>query len=103
MLEHLLLPQHGDVFVGGHGKGSGEEPRDTGQDQNVRLDRGPGHAHDEAGVGHEPVIDAEDARSERPAAERLVALSDLLDRSGHGVRLRLRIAAIDRHAPDLRG
>jgi hypothetical protein len=96
MLEHLLLRQHGDEFAGAHREGSSEKSRDTGQDQHVGLDRRTRHAHDEACVGDEPVIDAEHSGPQRAAAEGFVTLADFLDRGRHGMRLQLRLAAIDR-------
>jgi hypothetical protein len=102
MLEHFALRQHGDELAGSHGKRAGEQAGNAGKHDDVRLGRGAGHAHYQAGVGHEPVIHAEHAGAQHAAAEGAMPSPDVLD--GLGPRMSgwsLRLAAIDRDAAHL--
>ena len=104
LLEHLALRQHGDEFAGCHGEGAGKESCHPGEHDDAWLGRGACHAHDETGVGDEPIIYPEHACPQRAAAERAVPLANILDGFGPWMSgRRLRLAAVDRNAAHFGG
>ena len=85
MLEHLALRQHGDEFARRHGEGAGKQTGNARQHDDTGLDRGAGDAHDQAGIGDEAVIRAEDAGAQRAAADIAMPLSNFLDGCRPGI------------------
>jgi hypothetical protein len=102
MLEHLLLGQHRDELARGHRKGARKQTGNASQYEDRRLCRCTGHAHDQASVGYQPVIDAEHSCPQRSAAIGLVPAPNILDR-GRPRMAFLHLPAIDRNAAHLGG
>jgi hypothetical protein len=69
LLEELTLRAHRNVFARAHRKRAGEEPRGAGDEDGARLGDRAGHAHDQAGIRHQAIADAEH-RGAQVAARR---------------------------------
>ena len=80
-LEQLPLHAHRHVLASAHREGPGQQTADARQEDHAASLGGPGEPHDQRDVGHEPVVDSEDRRSEGPALPESRCLL-VLHRSG---------------------
>ena len=88
VLEHLALRAHRNEIPRRHGQRAGEQAGHAGGEYRAGTGRRAHHAEDQAGIRHQPVVDAEYRRAQVAAAGAPMPTTDHAYVGGHGVACR---------------